>query len=257
MWSYVSDSANWWGPAGIFVRLEQHLRFCGISLAIALIIALPIALATGHTGRLGFLAINVSNIGRAVPSMAFLALAATILPSGFASQWPTVIALVALAVPPLITNTYVGMRQADPDAVGAAVGIGMSPVQVALRVEFPLALPLFIAGLRTAVTNVIATATLAALVTQGGLGRLIVDGQARADHPMQVTGAVLVAVLALIADGLLVAVSWRLTPGRTIRRLRLPGSGSVRNPARAALTAAEPAALPAEPAQDSASTPAR
>lgn len=218
MWSYVSDSANWWGPSGIWTRLGEHLEFVGIAMALSLVLALPVAIITGHTGRLGFLAVNVSNVGRAIPSLAFLALFATILPHGFSSIWPTIIALIALAVPPLVTNTYIGVRQADPDAVGAAVGIGMSPRQVALRVEVPLAMPLIIAGTRTALTNVIATATLAALVTQGGLGRLIVDGQAQANRPMQITGAVLVALLALLADGLLVLIAWWIGRGRTGRR---------------------------------------
>src|SRR5487761_1961631 len=111
MISYLTDSANWWGQAGILQRLWEHLQFCAVALLISVIIALPIAIATGHSGRFGFLAINVSNIGRAIPSLAFLALFATILPRGFDSKWPTIIALVALAVPPLITNNYVGMRQ--------------------------------------------------------------------------------------------------------------------------------------------------
>jgi osmoprotectant transport system permease protein len=229
MLEFLSDSANWWGPSGILQRTVEHLRFCVIALALSLAIALPPAIATGHTGRFAFFAINISNIGRAIPSLAFLALAASTLPRGFSSPWPTIIALVALAVPPLITNTYVGMRQADADAVGAAKGIGMSPLQVALRVEFPLALPLAVAGLRTAVTNIIATATLAALVTQGGLGRFIVDGQAQADRAQQITGAVLVALLALIADGLLVLLARRVTPGpavRPVRRVRRPATSA-------------------------------
>ncbi|MDR1998710.1 MAG: ABC transporter permease [Frankiaceae bacterium] len=210
MWSYLGDSANWAGATGIWARLGEHLRFVGISMGLSVLLALPVAIVTGHVGRFGFLAVNVSNIGRAIPSLAFLALFATILPRGYSSSWPTILALIALAAPPLVTNTYVGVRHADPDAVGAAVAIGMSPRQVALRVEVPLAAPMIIAGLRTALTNVIATATLAALVTQGGLGRLIVDGQAQANRPMQIAGAVLVAVLALIGDGLLVLVAWRI-----------------------------------------------
>lgn len=208
MWEYIGDGANWQGPTGIWTRIVEHLEFVAIAMGLSLALALPVAIVTGHTGRLGFLAVNVSNIGRAIPSLAFLALFATVLPRGFSSIWPTILALIALAVPPLVTNTYIGMRQADPDAVSAAVGVGMSPAQVALRVEVPLALPLIIAGLRTALTNVIATATLAALITQGGLGRLIVDGQAQANRPMQITGAVLVALMALIADGLLLVVAW-------------------------------------------------
>ena len=218
MWSYLTTRSNWGGSSGIGQRIIEHLQFCAIGLVFALLIALPPAIAAGHTGRFGFLAVNVSNIGRAVPSLAFLALAATLLPHGFSSKWPTVIALVALAIPPLVTNTYVGMRQADPDAVDAARGMGMTPLQIALRVEFRLAMPLVMAGLRTATTNVIATAALAALVTQGGLGRLIVDGSAQADRPQEVTGAVLIAALAVVADGLLVLLGHAVSPPKAAVR---------------------------------------
>jgi osmoprotectant transport system permease protein len=227
---YLTTSANWWGPAGILHRIYEHLDFTVISMVIALAVALPIAIASGHTGRFGFLAINVSNIGRAVPSVAFLGLASQLLPHGYDSTWPTIIALVLLALPPLVTNTYVGMREADRDAVDAARGMGMSPAQVALRVEFPLALPLAMAGIRTAVTNVIATATLAALVAQGGLGRLIIDGQVTDDSEL-VAGAILVAILAILADVLLAGVTQAVSPvarassagrGARLRRARRP-----------------------------------
>lgn len=224
---YLSTEANWWGPTGILHRIVQHLNFTIVSMVLALAIAMPIAIASGHTGRFGFLAINVSNIGRAVPSIAFLGLASQLLPHGYSSEWPTIIALVLLALPPLVTNTYVGMREADPDAVDAARGMGMSATQVSLRVEFPLALPLAMAGIRTSVTNVIATATLAALVAQGGLGRLIVDGQVT-DESELVAGAILVAILAVIADLLLAGATQALSPvarsagPNRLRRARRP-----------------------------------
>jgi osmoprotectant transport system permease protein len=210
--SFLFTGANWSGSAGIPHRVYEHLDFTVISLIIALVVVLPVAIAAGHTNRFGFLAINISNVGRAVPSVAFLGLASQLLPHGYSSSWPTIIALVLLALPPLVTNTYVGMREADPDAVDAARGMGMSATQVALRVEFPLALPLAMAGIRTAVTNVIATATLAALVAQGGLGRFIIDGVATGDDSQLVAGAVLVALLAIGADLLLAGITQGLSP---------------------------------------------
>ncbi|MCW2540277.1 MAG: binding-protein-dependent transport system inner rane component [Frankiales bacterium] len=206
---YFTVAQNWWGPDGMVLRIGQHLGFTLLAMAIALALALPVAIASGHTGRFGFLAVNVSNIGRAVPSIAFLGLFSQFIPHGYSSIWPTVIALVALAIPPLVTNTYVGVRGADPDAVEAARGMGLSPWQVALRVEFPLALPLVMAGVRTSVTNVVATASLAALVGQGGLGRLIIDGQANFNVAELVAGAVLIAVLAIVLDRTLAALARR------------------------------------------------
>lgn len=240
---YLTTSANWWGPDGILHRLVEHLNFTVTSMVIALIIALPIAIACGHSGRFGFLAINVSNIGRAVPSIAFLGLASQLIPHGYSSTWPTIIALVLLALPPIITNTYVGMREADKDSVDAAKGMGLSPMQIALRVEFPLALPLSLAGVRTAVTNVIATATLAALVAQGGLGRLIVDGQTTSDDPQLLAGAILVALLALVADLLLAGLTQAASPVA-----RANSSGGARSKLRRAQRPERARAVQPEPA---------
>ncbi len=240
---YLTTSANWWGSEGILHRIVEHLQFTAISMVIALLIALPIAVACGHSGRLGFLAINVSNVGRAVPSIAFLGLASQLLPRGYSSKWPTIIALVLLALPPIITNTYVGMREADKDAVDAARGMGMSPVQIALRVEFPLALPLSLAGVRTAVTNVIATATLAALVSQGGLGRLVIDGQTTSDNPQLVAGAILVAVLAIVVDLLLAGATQLMSPVA-----RANSSGGARSRLRRARRPERARAVQPEPA---------
>lgn len=230
--SYLFDGANWGGSSGIGFRILQHIGFSVVGMALALVVALPIGIAAGHTGRFGFLAINVSNVGRAVPSLAFLALFSELIPRGFSSVWPTIIALFALAVPPLVTNTYVGMRQADADAVEAAKGVGMSPLQVALRVQFPLALPLAVAGARTSTTNVIATVAIAALVSQGGLGRLIIDGEATQNTSMEVAGALLVAALAIIADIALALLAARLS---AVARSRRVGSmRATREPAVAA-----------------------
>ena len=217
--NFLTDGANWRGTDGIPNRMVEHLYLTGMSMLIAVLIAVPLALWLGHLGRGGFLAINTANIGRALPSLALLGIFSQVLPRGYDSAWPTITALVALAVPPLVTNTYVGVREVDRDVVEAARGMGLSGGQVLRRVELPLALPLILAGVRTSTTNVVATATLAALVAQGGLGRYIVDGQATSDEAQMFGGAVLVAALAIVVDLLIAtAARWFGAPGRGGRR---------------------------------------
>ena len=215
---FLTDGANWSGEDGIPSRILQHLYLTGVAMLIAALIAVPLALWLGHVGRGGFLAVNTSNVGRALPSLALLGIFSQVLPRGYDSVWPSVAALVALAVPPLVTNTYVGVREVDRDVVEAARGMGMSGGQVLRRVEFPLALPLVLAGVRTSTTNVVATATLAALFAQGGLGRYIVDGQATSDEAQMFAGAFLVAVLALLVDGALALVGRWVSPLDRSRR---------------------------------------
>jgi osmoprotectant transport system permease protein len=215
---YFTDGAHWRGESGIPNRLTEHLYLTGISVLIAVMIAVPLALWLGHLGRGGFLAINTSNIGRALPSLALLGIFSQVLPRGYNSPWPTIGAMVALAVPPLVTNTYVGVREVDRDVVEAARGMGLSGGQVLLRVELPLALPLALAGLRTSVTNVVATATLAAFFAQGGLGRYIRDGSSTGDNPQLFAGAVLVALLALLLDGIIAVIARSTSPLARSRR---------------------------------------
>jgi osmoprotectant transport system permease protein len=215
---FFTNGANWHGEGGIPHRTLEQLYLTGAAMLIALIIAVPLALWLGHLGRGGFLAINVSNIGRAMPSLALLGIFSQVLPNGYDSIWPSIVALVALAVPPLVTNTYVGVREVDADVVEAARGVGLSGGQLLRKVELPLALPLVLAGLRTSTTNVVATATLAALFAQGGLGRYIVDGQATSDEAQMFAGALLVAVLALLVDGALALVARRASPLARSRR---------------------------------------
>ncbi|TME65809.1 MAG: ABC transporter permease, partial [Chloroflexi bacterium] len=177
---WLTDPVNWQGSHGIPVRVFEHIELSAISVAVALLIAMPIALYLGHTGRAGFVAINVANVGRALPSLALLAFGLVIAISlglglGF---WPTVFALVPLAIPPILTNSYVAIREVDPDIVEAARGMGLSEGQILRAIEVPLGLPLMLAGIRTAAVNVVATATLGALVAGGALGRFIVDGLA-------------------------------------------------------------------------------
>lgn len=212
-WDWLATGANWQGEKGVWHRLAEHLYFCGVALAVSCLIALPLALWLGHKGRGGALAINISNVGRAVPTLAVLVLL-TLTPLGRHGDVPTLIALVLFAVPPLLTNAYVGMREVDRSVVEAARGMGMSGRQVFARVELPLAYPLVMTGLRSATVQVIATATLAAMAGEGGLGRIITAGFNLQDTPQVVAGAVLVAALALVAEGLFVAVGRTFDPMR-------------------------------------------
>ncbi|MCQ4212746.1 MULTISPECIES: ABC transporter permease [Streptomyces] len=212
-YDWLSTGANWQGEKGVWHRLAEHLYFSGVALGVACLIALPLALWLGHIGKGGALAINVSNVGRAVPTLAVLVLL-TLTPLGRHGDIPTLIALVLFAVPPLLTNAYVGMREVDRSVVEAARGMGMSGGQVFARVELPLAYPLVMTGLRSAAVQVIATATLAAMAGEGGLGRIITAGFNLQDTPQVVAGAVLVAALALVVEGVFVAVGRVLDPMR-------------------------------------------
>ncbi|MZD09893.1 ABC transporter permease subunit [Streptomyces sp. SID5785] len=212
-YDWLSTSANWQGDKGVWHRLAEHLYFSGVALGIACLLALPLALWLGHLGRGGALAVNVSNVGRAVPTLAVLVLL-TLTPLGRHGDVPTLIALVLFAVPPLLTNAYVGMREVDRSVVEAARGMGMSGGQVFARVELPLAYPLVMTGLRSAGVQVIATATLAAMAGEGGLGRIITAGFSLQNTPQVVAGALLVAALALVVEGVFVAVGRLCDPMR-------------------------------------------
>ena len=203
------DGAHWQGDGGIPHRTFEHLTMSGASVLVAALIALPIGIAIGHFGRGGILAINISNIGRAVPSFAVLVIAVELVGIG---ALPAFIALVALAIPPMVTNSYIGMREVDADVREAARGMGMRERAVLWRVELPIALPLIMAGIRTSAVNVVATATLAALVAWGGLGRFIVDGFGLQDYPMMFAGAIMVAILSLIVEFSLAGAQRLATP---------------------------------------------
>ncbi|MEU3458392.1 ABC transporter permease [Streptomyces sp. NPDC006733] len=233
-WDWLNDSANWHGTDGVWHRLGEHLYFTVVCLALACLIALPIAIVLGHLGKGGGLAVNISNVGRAVPTFAILVL--LMFAMGSDSDWPTIIALVLFAVPPLMTNAYVGMREADRDVVEAARGMGMTGGQLMFRIELPLAFPLIWTGVRSAAVQVVATATIAAMAGGGGLGRIITAGFNRQITAQVVAGAVLVAGLALLIEGIFIALQWLLDP---MRRRRRPRSGSV-VPASTPATSATP-----------------
>jgi osmoprotectant transport system permease protein len=200
--AWLSDGANWAGPDGAAGLLLQHLRLSALSLLIAGVLVVPLGLWLGHVGRGGAVALNVGNVGRAVPTLAVLVLLALAPPPFGIGDLSIVTALVLFAIPPVLTNTYVGVREVDRAAVDAARGMGMSGWQVLRGVELPLAAPLVVQGLRLAGVQVIATATIAALAGGGGLGKLITEGFNRQDQPQLIAGAVLVAALALVVEGL-------------------------------------------------------
>lgn len=197
--AWLADPAHWRGSDGIPTRVAEHLLISALAVGAALLIAAPLGILAGHTGRGGFLAVNVANVGRALPSLALLALA---LPVALAFHmglgfWPTFFALVPLGIPPIMTNSYVAIREVERDVVEAARGMGMRERQVLSRAELPIAAPLIIAGVRNAAVAIVATATLGAIVAGGGLGRYIVDGLARQEYARLFVGALLVAVLAI------------------------------------------------------------
>lgn len=211
--SWLTDGSHWSGTDGVPHRLLVHLGLSGAAVGIACLVALPLAVWLGHSrrlGRLGSVVVTVSNASRALPVFGVLiVLAATPLGIGNRS---TVLALTLFAVPPLLSNAFVGVRGVDADVVEAARGNGMSGLQVLRSVELPLALPLIAAGFRTSAVQVVATATLAAYVGGGGLGQFINEGFARADNAETAAGGVLVAGLALIVEGVLALLQKRFTP---------------------------------------------
>jgi osmoprotectant transport system permease protein len=217
-WAWLTDPTHWNGIDGIPTRLGEHLHLSFESVAIGALIALPVGVVLGHYGRFGNLAINISNVGRAVPSFGIVVIAFQVFGLG---DTPIIIALTALAIPPMVTNSYVAMTEVDADIKEAARGMGYRELAQVLRVELPLAVPLIMAGVRTSAVQVVATATLAALVAGGGFGRYIVDGLARSDNARLLAGALLVALLALGTEGSLAVVQRLLVP-RGIRLLKAP-----------------------------------
>ena len=192
----------------VLEKTWEHLVLSGAALAVALVIAVPLGVWLGHLHRGSFVAINVSNIGRALPSLAVIAIGIGFLGFGFAN---VLVALVIVAVPPILTNAYVAVDEVEPEAVEAARGMGMTPWQILRQVELPLALPLLFAGIRTAAVFVVATATIAAIAGGGGLGEILFN-QASYRTEGLVGAAIVVSLLALAADALFGALQHALTP---------------------------------------------
>ena len=195
---WFGDPATWQGPAGIPIRLGEHLLLSAIPLALASFVALPAAMYVGRTRRFEVAIVAIANIGRAIPSFALLLI--MVIATGLGNE-PIIVALTLLAIPPILTNGYVAIQSVDPDAIEAARGMGMREWGVLRSIELPLGAPLIIAGLRIAALQIVATATLAAVPAGGGLGRFIVDNLAIQRFHIVFGGALLVAVLAGLVEG--------------------------------------------------------
>ena len=217
---WFADPSHWTGPDGVPQRLAEHIAISVECVLIGAVVALPVGIVLGHYGRFGTLAINVSNVGRALPTFGILVIAFQVFGLG---QFPVVLALTALAIPPMLTNSYVALAEVDADVKDAARGMGYRELTQVLRVELPLAVPLVMAGVRTSAVQVVSTATLAALIAGGGLGRYIIDGFGQQDYTKLVAGAVLVAILAMVTELSLSGVQRLLVP-RGIRLLRAPSA---------------------------------
>jgi osmoprotectant transport system permease protein len=220
--SFLFDGTYWdpSNPDGFVARTLEHLHYSLLALAIAFLIAFPVGLLIGHTNRGSFLAINAGNAGRALPTLGVLMLVVSLAGLGL---MPVTIALVVLAIPPILTSTYAGIRAVSGATVDAARGVGMKEWQIVLDVEVPNALPIIIGGLRNATLQVVSTATIAAYLGLGGLGRYLFDGLALRDYPRVVAGAVVLAILAVALD-LLLGAAQRLvvSPGVDGRAARGP-----------------------------------
>lgn len=222
---YLLDPAHWTGSDSIGALVAQHLAYTGIALLLAAVIGVPIGLYVGHTGKGTFLIAGVANALRALPTLGLIILLVIVIAPVFASELafviPSLIVLVLLAIPPIMTNTFAGIRAVDAAAVDAAVGMGYRPLKVLFAVQVPCAMPLILSGFRGATLQVISTATIAAYVSLGGLGRLIIDGRAQNDYDQMLAGALLVAALALLVDlGIGLVGRFVVSPGLTRRRVR-------------------------------------
>ncbi len=218
--NWLTTSSHWSGSDGIFARLLEHIWYSLLGVGIAALIALPIGLLIGHTGRGSLFAATLSNFWRALPTLGVVTLVFRLQPL---SVWPVIVALVAIAVPPILLNTDVGIRSIDDTIRDAARGMGMTGWQALWKVEVPLAMPLIIAGFRSAAGQVIATATIAAFVGLGGLGRFIIDGYSNRDLGQITGGAVMVGVLALTVEGGFALLQRSLGPKKAPRRKRVAG----------------------------------
>jgi len=206
---FLTDPQNWRGTAGVPARTLEHLGYVLAASGLAALIALPTGLLLGHTRRYEILVTQITNAGRAIPTLGILILAFTFF--GI-RPLPVILALTAMAIPPILVNTYVGVQAVDPEVVDAARGVGMTGLQVLARVEVPVATPLIMAGVRTSVVQVVATATLAAVISLGGLGRFIIDGLQQDVLARVLAGAVLVATLAVLMEWGFAGLQRVLTP---------------------------------------------
>ncbi len=218
--AYIFTADHWGGRSGIGARILEHLQYTAVAVVISALIAIPIGMIIGHTGRGTFLVVTGVNALRALPTLGVLLLGVLLWGLGLL---PPTVALMLLGIPPLLAGTYAGIANVDPAVVDAARSMGMTETRVLTRVELPNAMPLVLGGLRTATLQVVATATVAAYASLGGLGRYLIDGIKVRQFHIALVGALLVTVLALILDGLLALAVWASVPGSgRLRPGRLP-----------------------------------
>lgn len=207
---YIFTASHWTGSSGLGVRIGEHLQYTAIAVLAAVVIAVPIGLLIGHTGRGTFLVVSAVNALRALPTLGVLLLGVLLWGLGLV---PPTVALLLLGVPPLLAGTYSGIANVDRTVVEAARAMGMTQRQVLLGVELPNALPLILSGLRTATLQVVATATVAAYASLGGLGRYLIDGIKVRQFHLALVGALMVTALALLLDAVLALAVWLSAPG--------------------------------------------
>jgi osmoprotectant transport system permease protein len=208
--SYLFTLDNWAGPVGLATRTLEHLEYTAAAVAVSALVAVPLGLIVGHTGRGTLVVVSLVNALRALPTLGVLLLAVLLWGLGLV---PPIVALMLLGIPPMLAGTYAGVAAVDRTVVDAARSMGMSELQVLFRVEVPNALPLIMGGLRTATLQVVATATVAAYASLGGLGRYLIDGIKVRQFHIALVGALMVAALALILDGVLAFAVWASVPG--------------------------------------------
>jgi osmoprotectant transport system permease protein len=214
--SFIFTAANWGGPAGLTARILEHLQYTVVAVFFSALIAIPLGMLIGHTGRGTFLVVSGVNALRALPTLGVLLLGVLLWGLGLV---PPTVALMLLGIPPLLAGTYSGIANVDPAVVDAARSMGMTESRVLLRVEVPNAMPLILSGLRTATLQIVATATVAAYASLGGLGRYLIDGIKVREFYLALVGALMVTALALILDALMALAVWA----------SVPGSGRLRN----------------------------
>jgi osmoprotectant transport system permease protein len=230
IFGWLTDPANWSGSGGIPAQIGYHLLYSFVALAVALAIGVPLGILIGYTGRGETVVAGLANALRALPTLGLLVLLFLIISPVVTGKLvyvlPTIIVLVLLAVPPILTGTYAGIQNADPDAVGAARGMGFTKQQILLRVQLPCALPLMISGVRSSTLQIVSTATVAAYLGLQGLGRFILDGRAQANFAEMAGGAIVVAVLALVLE---LSFAWlgRMVVSPGLRRVAAKPSVSV------------------------------
>ncbi|GAA2122703.1 ABC transporter permease [Kocuria atrinae] len=216
---FLTDPTNWTGTSGIPQRMLEHLGYTGLTMAIALIIAVPLGLWVGHTGRGSGVVVGITGALRSLPTLGLLTLFTLLMGLGL---MPPILALVLLAIPPILSGTYSGVASVSPALVDGARAMGMTERQTLTRVEIPVALPVILGGIRNAALQVLATVTIVAYINLGGLGRYLIDGLAVRDYSRMLASVVLVAVLALAADAILALIQRLVTsPG-----LRMAGERS-------------------------------